>query len=300
MSSNSNTKSQWQGVTFVVIGAFCFSLAIPFTRWTHDLDTGTIAFWRALFGFLFLASLTPRFPEAIQIHTYRPSIKTLLALGLAVSITVVTYTYAVQHTTAANAVLLVNSAPIYVAVLSPLLLKEPRPANTWISLGMAALGMILIADPGQLDVQSDEVGGLAAGAISGLTYGTVMMISRSLRGKVTGITQNLWSMGFIVLILLPWAAQSSFSTVIDNMHLLIPLGIFSLGMSYLFYFLGLARISAQVVSVVSLSEPVFGILMGVIFFAEVPDEYGWIGGVLILVSITLISRPAQITRRQRI
>jgi drug/metabolite transporter (DMT)-like permease len=249
---------------------------------------------------LFLASLIPRFPDPVQVSAYRASIKTLLALGAAVSVTVVAYTYAVQHTTAANAVLLVNTAPLYVAVLSPVLLKEPRPAYTWISLGMALSGMVLIADPGQLDVQSDEMGGVAAAALSGMTYGAVMLISRSLRGKVTGLTQNLWSVGFILLILLPWAAQSSLDTVIANLHLLIPLGVLSLGLSYLFYFLGLARISAQVVSVVSLAEPVFGILMGVIFFAEVPNEYGWIGGVLILASIYLIARPVQVARRQRI
>ena len=45
---------------------------------------------------------------------------------MAVSATVILYTYAVRHTTAANAVLLVNSAPIYVAVLAPLVLGEPR------------------------------------------------------------------------------------------------------------------------------------------------------------------------------
>ena len=76
-----------------------------------------------------------------------------------------------------------------------------------------------------------------------------------------------------------------------DLHLLIPLGVFSLGPSYLLYFLGLQRIPAQVASVVALLEPVSGVLFGLFLFDEIPNLLGVIGGVLIPVSITLISRP---------
>ncbi len=282
--------SRRAGVALVVIGAFCFSLAIPFTRWTDGLATGAIAFFRALFGFLFLCSLLSVNREPLRFQSYRPVLRTLLALGLAVSATVMLYTYAVQHTTAANAALLVNSAPLYVALLAPLFLREPRPRYTWHSLALAGIGMVCIANPAQLDVRSDEMSGIVAAAFSGLGYGTVMMISRSLRGRVNGLTQNLWSNGMIVLVLLPWALRAPAQTVLENLPMLIPLGIFSLGLSYLLYFLGLQRISAQQVSMVSLAEPVFGVLMGLIFFAEVPNALGWLGAALILSSIVLITR----------
>jgi len=282
--------SQRVGVALVVIGAFCFSLAIPFTRWTDGLSTSAIVFFRALFGFLFLCSLLTVNREPLHIAAYRPALRTLLLLGLAVSATVLLYTYAVQHTTAANAALLVNSAPLYVALLAPLLLREPRPRYTWSSLALAGVGMICLANPARFDIRSDEMGGIGAAALSGLSYGIVMMISRSLRGRVNGLTQNLWSNGMIVLVLLPWALRAPGHTVLDNLPVLIPLGVFSLGMSYLLYFLGLQRISAQQVSVVSLAEPVFGILMGLIFFAEVPNALGGLGAALILTSIVLITR----------
>ncbi|MBN1565196.1 MAG: EamA family transporter [Anaerolineae bacterium] len=299
---NSDTKNLAQGVAFVLVGAFCFSLAIPFTRWTHDLGTPVIVFWRAFFGFLFLLTLVTRDHEPLRYPHYRHATRRLLLLGFCVVLTVIFYTYAVQHTTAAIAVLLVNSAPIYVALLSPWLLNEPRSPYTWISLGMALVGMALLTDLTQLGGASGDLSGVIAAALSGLTYGSVMMVSRSLRGSIQGLTQNLWAMGLIVLIMIPFALSAPLDTLVDNLPVLIPLGVFSLGMSYMFYFLGLARVSAQVVSVVSLSESVFGVMMGVIFFAEVPNVLGWLGGALILVSIYLISRPsgAVIGRRQRI
>lgn len=278
------------GVVLVLVGAFCFSLAIPFTRWTEGLNTGAIAFFRALFGFLFLGTLLSVNREPLRLAAYRPALPRLIALGFAVSVTAMLYTYAVQHTTAAIAALLVNSAPLYVAVLAPLLLREPRPRHTWSSLALAGVGMICIANPAHLNIRSDEMSGIVAAALSGLGYGTVMLISRSLRGRVTGLTQNLWSNGMIALVLLPWALRTSAPTVWDNLPVLIPLGVFSLGLSYLLYFLGLQRISAQRVSMVSLAEPVFGVLMGLIFFAEVPNALGWLGAALILTSIARIAR----------
>ncbi|GAB4411779.1 MAG: EamA family transporter [Anaerolineae bacterium] len=282
--------SRSAGVALVVIGAFCFSLAIPFTRWTDGLSTASIAFFRALFGFLFLCTLAGISRQTLRPALRRAALRTLIALGLAVSATVMLYTYAVQHTTAANAALLVNSAPLYVALLAPLVLHEPRPHYTWHSLALAGIGMVCIANPAQLDIRSDEMSGIVAAAFSGLGYGTVMMISRSLRGRVTGLIQNLWSNGMVVLVLIPWAMRAPAQTVLDNLPVLIPLGVFSLGLSYLLYFLGLQRISAQQVSVVSLAEPVFGVLMGLIFFAEVPNALGWLGAGLILSSIVLITR----------
>lgn len=86
------STTQWHGVALVIVGAFCFSLAIPFTRWTHDLDTGTIVFWRAVFGFLFLLAILPRFPTAVDTRAYRASAKTLLLLGGAMVLTVFSYT----------------------------------------------------------------------------------------------------------------------------------------------------------------------------------------------------------------
>jgi len=290
LTATADSSAQRTGVFLVLVGAFCFSLAIPFTRWTDGLGTSTIAFFRALFGFLFLCALTIASREPVRQALNRDTIRRLVPLGLAVSATVILYTYAVQHTTAANAVLLVNSAPIYVAVLAPLLLGEPRARHTWFSLALAFTGMALMTDLARLDVQSGEVTGILAAALSGVGYGMAMLISRSLRGRISGLTQNLWSNGTIVLVLFPWALRAPGAAVASNLHLLIPLGIFSLGLSYLLYFQGLQRISAQQVSIVSLAEPVFGVLMGVIFFAEIPNALGWIGAALILASILLITR----------
>ena len=283
-------STEWQGIALVFIGAFFFSTAILFTRLTEGLNVASIAFYRALSAFMFLSLLLVRFREPLHVRAYRGSLRLLLALGLIVSMTVSLYTYAIQHTTAANAALLVNSSPIYVALLAPLLLKEPRARYTWASLALAVLGIALVSNPAQLDLGSSSTLGILAGALSGFTYSFAMILSRQMRGQVSGLTQTMWSTGITALVLLPFAIQAPGAVVVDNLPLLIPLGIFSLGLSYLCYFLGLQRVSAQVVSVVALFEPVSGALIGLLAFQEIPGPFGLLGGLLILASIYLISR----------
>jgi len=290
MDATRRSAVEWQGILMVAAGSFCFSMAIPFIRWTDGLSTPTIAFFRALFAFLFLCTLVSRFREPLQFRAYRSAVPRLVVLGIFVSMTVSLYTYAIQRTTAATAALLVNSSPIYVAVLAPLVLHEPRSRYTGASLALAVTGMVFVANPAE--IQLDSLGGVGASALSGLTYAFVTLIGRGLRGRVTGLTQTLWSNGLTALVLLPWALRGvPAQAVAENIHLLIPLGVFSLGLSYLLYFLGLQRIPAQVASVVALLEPVSGVLFGLFLFDEIPNLLGVIGGVLILVSITLISRP---------
>jgi drug/metabolite transporter (DMT)-like permease len=282
--------TDWTGVAMVIVGAFCFSLAIPFVRWTDGLGSNAIAFFRALFGFLFLCTLLLRTREPLRWRAYRRDIPRLVVLGLCVAATVTLYTYSIRHTTAAVAALLVNSAPLYVAVLGPLLLHEPRPHRTALSLALAVVGIVLVSDPAQLRVGSASLSGLLAAALSGLTYSFVLIMGRALRGRVGGLTQTLWSDGITALVLLPWALRAPLDTVIANLDTLIPVGIFSLGLSYLLYFLSLERVRAQVVSMVALFEPVSGVLLAMAFFAEVPNALGWLGGALVIASIYLIVR----------
>lgn len=281
---------EWTGIALIVIGAFCFSTAILFVRLIDGMGALSIAFFRALMAFSFFGTLTIRFHAPLRVQTYRPYIGRLLVLGLATSLTVSLYTYSIQHTTAATAALLVNSSPIYVALLAPLLIHEPRARYTGISLALAVIGMICMADPTRLRPEWDSVDGIAAAALSGFTYSFVIISGRALRGRVDGFTQTLWSTGVTMLVLLPWALQSSGPVVIDNLPYLIPLGIFSLGLSYLCYFQGLQWVSAQIVSVVALFEPVSGVMIGLLFFQEIPSLLGALGGVLILGSIYLISK----------
>jgi len=279
-----------QGILLVAAGAIGFSSIIVFTRLITGLTSPGIAFFRALTSFVFFTALLPWSPATLHVRRYRREIVWLVVLGLTVGFTGMLYVYAVQHTTAANAVLLNNASTIYVALFAPWLLREPRVRYTWISVGLALAGIACIANPAALRWESSEFRGVVAGTLSGFSYALTMLLSRRLRGQVSGVTQVWWSTGIAALVALPWAFQAPASVVIRNVPFILALGVLAQGLPYMLYFLGLERIPAQMVSIIALLEPVSGILIGMALYQEMPNAIGIAGIGLILTSITLVSR----------
>jgi drug/metabolite transporter (DMT)-like permease len=279
-----------KNILLVSIGAVCYSTLIIFTRNVEGLDAMSIAFFRTFFGFLFFSLLMLRFREPLKIRNYQQYIWILVILGVVVGMTAALYIYAIQHTTAANASLLVNSAPIYIAFLAPWVLKESRPRYTLASLLLLVIGVVLITNIAEIRFDLDSLDGILAGILSGFTYSTTFIISRYLKGKVTGFTQTVWGTGIAAVILLPWALQSDGAVVLSNIGVLIPLGIITLGISSFLYYIALQKIKAQIVSVIAILEPVSGALIGLLFFQEIPTFFGLVGILMILASIYLISR----------
>ena len=278
------------GIAAVALGALGFGSGIIFNRSIVGWSALNIAFFRALVGFAFFTLLLPWHSESLRAHDYQEAVPHLLGLGLAVGLTALLYVYAVRHTTAANAVLLNNTSLLYVALLSPWLLGEERPPYTWLSLALALVGIICIANPAQLELRTGDTRGIIAGALSGITYASAMLFSRCLRGRVAGLTQVWWSMGIAALLTLPWAFNTPWPSFVHNLPFLLALGTIALSLPYLLFFWGLERVAAQVVSVVALLEPVSGVLIGLLFYQELPGSLGALGMGLILVSILLIVR----------
>ncbi len=278
------------GVLLVVLGALCFSTSVIFIRQLSGLSPMAISFYRSLFAFLFFCALLFRYPEALRLRAYRHHVPLLIGLGAAMAITASLYTYAVQRTTASNAQLLVNTSPLYMAVLAPWVLREARPRWTWVGLALAAIGIVLITTPGGSGPAPMLLSGVLAALLAGLTYTLTMVVGRIVRAEVSGFTQIFWGSGVMALVLLPFALASGLGAAGGQWHLLVPMGVISLGLSYLLLFLGLKRCSAQVVSVAALMEPVFGTLWGVLLLGEPLSAAGALGAGLILGAIILISR----------
>ncbi len=291
-TTSAAARSSWGGVALAVLAGICFSAAILFIRPTAGLSAPGISFYRLLFAFLTLSLTLPRWREPLHIRRYRRHIPALILAGIAIGATASLYIYAIQHTTVATAVLLVNTTPVYIALLSPWLLREPRPRYTWPGLVMAVTGIILIIDPAQLRLGAGSPAGVAAAALSGLTYSIPIIVGRRLRGQIGGPTLIWWGTAVAALMLLPFGLGADPAAVAANLIYLIPMGVISMAASYLLTFLALGRTNAQVVSTALLVEPVSGVLIGMLVFMEPVTALTLIGSILVLGSIVLIARPS--------
>ena len=290
MTQSTTKRTQTTGIALVAAGAIGFSAAIIFAHSIDGLNAAVITGFRALAGFLFFSLLIPAYPHILRVRRYRSDLPRLLGLSVTLGATAVLYIHAVRTTTAANAVLLNNTAPLYVALLSPRLLNEARPRHTWPSLALALIGTALLTALTGLPPTEGEWTGIGAGLLSGLTLGLTLLTSRRLGRQVDGLIQGWWSMGVVALLTLPITLAASRSAVARNLPPLALMGVFAFGLPYLLYFLGLQRINAQAGSLVALLEPVSGVVIGALLYQERPSIWGGIGILLILASIYLISK----------
>ena len=289
------TRRRVAGILMTMLGAALFALMPIAVRAIEGYAAPAIVFFRALSGALTLTLVVLASPaQRPQLNPRRLGRKTILALiGLGVTFcgSSVFYFISIMHTTVAKAVLLNYTAPLYVAILGPLLLQEKssRLAKFAVLLGFA--GIVLIAEPASLArTGSDELIGVLSGMISGLCFSGIFLFGRLLAGRVSSLVRTIWSGAVVATLMLPWGVSAPAVHFWHNIPWMVMLGTVSMAIPLTLFFKAQEHISAQTSSTVALFEPVCGVILGYLIFGESLTPVGIIGAVAILISIYLASR----------
>ncbi len=202
------------------------------------------------------------------------------ALGVAVAYaaTVVLFIIANKLTTAANAIFLQDTAPLYVLLLSPFLLRE-RPSRSELTaapiflLGLSLFFLDQLA-PGQL---WGNVIALASGVAFALTILGLRAVSAE--GSVVLIWGNLIA-GLSVLV----PAMGGPAPTPLDIGTLVFLGVFQLGLAYTLFNMGIKETPAVEASLLILLEPVLNPVWTFLFTGERPGPWALTGGAIILLA----------------
>lgn len=284
-----------KGLIMTLAGAFCFSLIPIWVRSIEAYSSLSIAFYRAVVGMIFLFLWIQRRAggtAALDLRGLeRRHLLVLFCAGLSMCITPVTYYLAIMKTSVAKAVLLHYTAPLYVAVLSPFILKEKNTVLTWVAVAAGLLGTALITEPaGLLEGDYDELVGIASALISGIGLAGIFLFGRFLAGHIPSQSRAFWGCVIVAVVLLPFGILIPSGYFWQNLPFLCLLGTVSLAVPYTLFFKGANYITAQSSSVVSLFEPVCGIGIGFLFFGETLSLTGGAGAGIVLLSIYIASR----------
>lgn len=204
-------------------------------------------------------------------------------MGAAVSYTgtVIFFVLATKATTAANAIFLQYTAPIYVAFLSSWLLKEKTRNLDWVTVFIVFGGMALFF----LDNLSTTgvIGNIFAVA-SGVCFALQAIF---LRMQKDGSPWESVLLGNILtaIIGLPFLSLA-WPTASDWVDLLI-LGIVQLGIPYILYTKAIKHTSALEAILIPVIEPILNPLWVVLFLGERPGHWSLVGGFIVLAAITI-------------
>lgn len=211
----------------------------------------------------------------------------VLPVALAYTCTMVTYVAANKLTTAANTIFLQATAPLYLVLLGPLLLKEPIRKSDVSLLAVIAAGMALffVGDQAPLETAPDPFLGNVLGALSGVSWAFVIAGlrrtgSRS-EDRSAGMTTVVAGNALACVATIPMALPVVGAGMADWMTISY-LGVFQIAMAYFFMTRGLGRVPALEASLLMLAEPALNPIWAWLVHDEHPPALAILGGALIM------------------
>ncbi len=201
-----------------------------------------------------------------------------IGVALCYAISTACFVAANTMTVAANVLVIVATAPLFSSIFSTLLLREPTPPRTWIASIIALAGVALVgADEISRDAGLGELLALGCAAFVSLSF--VIIRKAKAVSMIPGTALGALIMGTVGCF---WfdvpAGETEWIAVLAS-------GLFFIPLAYLGLTVGPRYISAPEVGLFLLLETVVGPIWVWLVLAETPNQWGLIGGALILSAL---------------
>jgi drug/metabolite transporter (DMT)-like permease len=222
-----------------------------------------------------------------------------LASGIVLGLHFATWITSLEYTAVVNSVVLVTTAPLWVAFMSPLFLGEKLGRWAIVGLFLALSGGVLVGlsgEAGEPPTRHDPLLGNGLALFGAFMAAIYFMIGRRLRARL-GLMLYAWlvySVAAVVLVVVVALSGAQVMGLPGNAYLwMLLMGLVPqlIGHSSFNYALGF--LSAAYVSLVVLGEPIGSGLLAIIFLDEWPVSLQLIGAALILIGIGVASQEQQ-------
>ncbi|HSJ46020.1 MAG TPA: DMT family transporter [Euzebyales bacterium] len=281
-------------IALLVVGVVAVSSAAVLAR-IAVAPALALAWWRTAAGAL---ALTPMALRSGIVPDRRQQLL-LAASGLLLAVHFWWWFLSLDHTTVAASAVLVSMSPVAVGAGAAWLLGEPPGRRTWVGLVLTVAGAVIIV--------ADDVGGATARALLGdalafaaaLAMAGYLLLGRYARRTLPVSVYATWTYGSAALALLAVAVvtgtQLGITEPFDRATWLaiaaLIVGPQLLG--HTVFNLVLGRVSATVVAVVIIAEPVGATVLAAAVLGEAPDGWFYLGAPLVLLGVLLAVGPGR-------
>lgn len=250
-----------------------------------SLNNWQVAGFRSLIAAITILLLMPR---ARRNWTWRAA-----AVGLAYALTLVLFVTANKLTTSANAIFLQSTAPLYLLVLSPWLLKERVRLVDVLVMAVVACGLacfFLGHEPARSTAPKPFEGNLVA-LLSGLTYSFTIAGLRWMASRSETSPMATVALGNVIafLICLPAIFPIEHAGVVDLAAILY-LGVIQISLAYVLLSAGVRWVPAVAAGTLLLMEPALNPVWTWLVHGERPGTLAICGGALILTASAVRAR----------
>lgn len=278
-----------RGLGALLIASVSFGSSAIFIRLATEASAISLAFFRLSIAALAMTVF------ALTWHSLQPlgrrDLLLVLISGTVLSLHFATFILAVKETTVANATFLVNTSPVMLAVLSPLLIKERTTWREGIGVLLATIGVFLVAHAGkgfQAFGLPDFFALVAAFFIA--LYSLVGRFLRTSGISTACYTSHVYSFATLVSLVLvvtlganPFRPYDTF-----NIFAIIGLAIVPTVLGHSLYNYALGSVKIVTANLFPLLEPIIASLFAVALFSEVPTLTQVAGYSLILAAVIVV------------
>lgn len=294
------------GLVFGILAASSASIFIRYAQ--QEAPSLVIAAYRLTLASLILApiALSRRWQELKRLTKRQVALMALSGVFLAFHFA--TWISSLEYTSVPSSAVLVTTSPLWVAVLSPLFLKERITKGVGVGLAIALVGSVIV---GGGDTCKLTGTGLNCESLSQALQGRTLLgnllalagawfaafyliIGRKVRGGLSLLTYTfvVYGTAAIVLLALVVVTRESFTGYSPaTFGFFLALAIIPQLLGHSSFNWALKYIPAALVSIVLLGEPISSTILAFLILKEPPTILEVVGGLFILTGIYLASRP---------
>src|SRR5688572_23334214 len=242
------------------------------------IDAYQVTFFRSLFAALTVLILTRK--QGLRINGFGILTSVIYALLLFL------FVWATKKTTAANAIFLQYTAPIYILVFAPFVIGEKFHLRDLITVVVVLAGMSLFF-VGQLRLE-DYQGNIAA-LCSGVLLGLYIMLLRHPRADhLNPVITVIYGNFLLALVNAPSGISAIPSMTYLDWFAVSFLGIVQIGISYILFIKGVRGGTRPLdASLIGFIEPLLNPVWVFIFVGERPSQWALLGGAIIITAIAV-------------
>jgi drug/metabolite transporter (DMT)-like permease len=260
---------------YVLAAALLWSTGGLFIKWTN-LSGLELSFYRSFFAVLTVAFFTRR--EGLGLNRISAAASLLYAALL------ILFVLATKKTTAANAIFLQYTAPVYLLILEPLIYKERFRLRDLTTVVICLAGMTLFFI-GKL--RPEDVAGNVMALASGVCFAVyVLMLRHSKARLVNRASSVIYGNLLAIIITAPWGLAVLPTLGQFDLMTVAYLGIFQLGLSYTLFTYAMSQgVRSLDAGIIGYIEPLLNPVWVFIVLGEKPSKWALTGGTIIVAVV---------------
>lgn len=261
------------------------------------LESGMIAFSRAVIGVMFLIGFLFIKHSKISFAAIKKNLLYLLLSGTAIGFNWILLFESYRYTSVAVSTLCYYMAPIFVVSLSPLVLKEKLSAKQILCIIAALVGIALISGIFQIGIPKQrELTGVFFGIGAAALYASVILLNKKFT-DIAAMERTVCQLFVAAVVLLPYniltTGLSLASVPPVSLLLLVIVGVVHTGFAYFLYFGSMEHLSGQSIAIASYIDPVIAVIASAVLLKEPFTVEALLGAAAILGAAFISEFPSR-------